>query len=67
MTPQEEYLAALPADGSEVKHDDVYWELMRAGKNQAAEAMHSVRRKGLIKTRIDSTNPSAPVLMVARA
>lgn len=67
MTPQEEYLAALPANGSEVKHDEVYWQLMQAGKNQAAESMHKLRRKGLIKTRIDKTDPAAPVLMVARA
>lgn len=67
MTPQEEYFAALPTDGSEVKHDDVYWQLMQAGKNQAAEAMHKLRRKGLIKVRIDKTDPAAHVLMVARA
>lgn len=67
MTPQEEYLAALPADGSEVKHDDIYWQLMRDGKHQAADSFHKLRRVKLVKFRIDRTEPENPILWVAKA
>ena len=52
MSPQEQYLAALPTDGSEVKHDDIYWQLRQAGNHQAAAAMHDLRRAGKINTHV---------------
>jgi hypothetical protein len=67
VTPQEEYLALLPADGSEVKHDDLYWQLMQAGKHQAASSFQALRRVKLVKFRIDRTDLENPFIWVAKA
>ena len=66
MTPEEEYIAALPADGSEVRHDDVYWQLMRDGKGQAADAFHDLRRAGKVNFRIDKTDLANQFVWVSR-
>lgn len=61
----EEFLALLPVNGDMRPYEEVYDELLTAGKINAAQHFHKLRRAGLLAVESDQTSGRG-VLVVGR-